>query len=307
MLKTAKFMLVLAVFLPAGCQGGADRPGDEADAAAADELAPQGPADRIAVWEGFSGPESGRYDPAQDVWFVGNFNGEGGARDANGFVSRISAETGEIEALRFAEGSAAYPPHAPRGMFITGDTLWVADIDGVHRLRARFLERRRGRRGRRDLCDRYRAFRCLQDHGAGHHGSALRRGAGQPQWNHLGSCPRSAGHRALGARVSRQRLATRWTCAGDRALADTRPSRRSGALRPATRHCQPIGLLPPRHGRRRIPLGHQDGRKAGRHRHRHEAPNGGRSIHLFEPRRRLPAPAPLKRGTAPKGGFRGIR
>lgn len=92
----------------------------------------QGPADRIATVEGLSGPESVRYDPDQDVWFVGNFNGAGGERDANGFVSRVDAASGEIEALRFARGTDEHPLHAARGMFITGDTLWVADIDGVH-------------------------------------------------------------------------------------------------------------------------------------------------------------------------------
>ncbi len=82
--------------------------------------------------EGFAGPESVRYDPVQDVWFVGNFDGDGDERDGNGFVSRVSAATGSIEALRFAVGTEATPLHAARGTFITGDTLWVADIDGVH-------------------------------------------------------------------------------------------------------------------------------------------------------------------------------
>ncbi len=89
-------------------------------------------ADRSAVIEGFSGPESVRYDPDQDVWFVGNMNGDGGARDANGFVARVSAASDRIDSLHFARGSAEAPLHAPRGMFIVGDTLWVVDIDGVH-------------------------------------------------------------------------------------------------------------------------------------------------------------------------------
>ena len=93
---------------------------------------PQGREDRVQAIEGFSGPESVRYDKDQDVWFVGNFNGDSDERDANGFVSRVSAETGEIQVLRFAVGTTAHPLHAARGMFVTGDTLWVADIDGVH-------------------------------------------------------------------------------------------------------------------------------------------------------------------------------
>jgi sugar lactone lactonase YvrE len=73
----------------------------------------QTPDDRVAVVEGLSGPEAVRYDPDQDVWFVGNMNG--GERDGDGFVSRVSAATSRVEALRFAEGTAEHPLHAPRG------------------------------------------------------------------------------------------------------------------------------------------------------------------------------------------------
>lgn len=91
-----------------------------------------GEADRILSIEGLSGPESVRYDPDQDVWFIGNFNGDSGERDANGFVARVSAETGQVDSLHFAVGTTAHPLHAARGMYIVGDTLWVADIDGIH-------------------------------------------------------------------------------------------------------------------------------------------------------------------------------
>ena len=126
--------LALSALAMVACNEAAEetRPAGQDVAPAAADLAVQGPEDRVAVLEGFSGPESVRYDPGQDVWFVGNFNGEGGERDANGFVSRISAETGVIEDLRFAEGTADHPLHAPRGMYIVADTLWVTDIDGVH-------------------------------------------------------------------------------------------------------------------------------------------------------------------------------
>lgn len=86
---------------------------------------------RIAIVTGLDGPEAVRYDPEQDVFFVSNFTGGGGDRDSNGFISRVSS-AGEIEALRFMTGTAVAPLHAPRGMFITGDTLWAADVDGVH-------------------------------------------------------------------------------------------------------------------------------------------------------------------------------
>lgn len=79
---------------------------------------------------GFSGPESVRYDPDQDLYFVSNFNGDVSG-DANAFVSRVSAE-GEILELKFMVGTADAPFHGGRGMFIVDDALWVVDADGVH-------------------------------------------------------------------------------------------------------------------------------------------------------------------------------
>lgn len=118
----------LLATLVAACGGGED------GGATADDLtwsSVQGPEDRVTEISGFRGPESVRYDPDQDVYFVSNFNGDGGARDGNGFISRVGPE-GEIESLRFMTGTEEAPLHAPRGMYITGDTLWAADVDGVH-------------------------------------------------------------------------------------------------------------------------------------------------------------------------------
>lgn len=85
---------------------------------------------RVAVVTGLAGPEAVRYDSLADVWFVANFNGES-AGDANGFISRVSAD-GTIDSLRFMVGSDLAPLHGPRGMYIVGDTLWAADAAGVH-------------------------------------------------------------------------------------------------------------------------------------------------------------------------------
>lgn len=82
---------------------------------------------------GLAGPEAVRYDPEQDVYFVASFGEPGGeSRDANGFISRVSAADGTVESLRFMTGTESSPLHMPRGMFIRDDTLWVADVDGVH-------------------------------------------------------------------------------------------------------------------------------------------------------------------------------
>lgn len=108
-----------------GCQAG------ETPSLGLDWSVLQDSTDRIIHVTGFSGPEAVRYDAQSDVYFVSNFNGGGGDRDGNGFISRVSAD-GTVEELEFLVGTDAYPLHAPRGMFIQADTLWVADIDGVH-------------------------------------------------------------------------------------------------------------------------------------------------------------------------------
>ena len=84
------------------------------------------------VRDGFVAPEAVRYDPEQDVYFVGNWGpGPASATDNNGYISRMKPD-GQIENLKFiAGGTNRVVLHAPRGMYIVGDTLWVADADAV--------------------------------------------------------------------------------------------------------------------------------------------------------------------------------
>lgn len=85
----------------------------------------------VALVDGFSGPESVRYDEAADIYFVGNFNGDPGALDNNGFISRMTPD-GAIEELHFISGGQnGVTLHAVRGMTIVGDTLWACDTDAV--------------------------------------------------------------------------------------------------------------------------------------------------------------------------------
>ncbi|MFW6079599.1 MAG: SMP-30/gluconolactonase/LRE family protein [Gemmatimonadota bacterium] len=122
----------LAVALACGaCAAGTDD--EAADRAVEDaSAAPLDSADVAFSITGLAGPESVRYDPDQDIWFIANF-GEAAddERDENGFITRAAAD-GTVEELRFMEGTAVAPLHMPRGMYIEGDTLWAADIDGVH-------------------------------------------------------------------------------------------------------------------------------------------------------------------------------
>lgn len=86
---------------------------------------------RLAVVDGLSGPEAVSYDPARDVYFVSNINGTPGAKDGNGFISRIRSN-GRLDSLRFIQGGRdGTVLNGPMGSRVRGDTLWVLDIDAL--------------------------------------------------------------------------------------------------------------------------------------------------------------------------------
>ena len=89
---------------------------------------------------GFGDPECVRWDPAQDVYFVSNVAGFGSKKDNNGYISRIPAATLADAGVFVQGGKDGVELHAPKGMAIQGDTLWVADIDVV-----RGFDKRTGR------------------------------------------------------------------------------------------------------------------------------------------------------------------
>jgi glucose/arabinose dehydrogenase len=89
---------------------------------------------RVFRTEQFRKPESVLHDEEQDVYFVSNIDGESLAKDGNGFISKLTP-AGQITTLRFIEGL-----HAPKGMAIRGEELWVTDIDTL-----RSFNRRTGR------------------------------------------------------------------------------------------------------------------------------------------------------------------
>jgi hypothetical protein len=126
--RAAPTFVLLCVLALGACGGG--EPGVPVDAALS--WATADTTQRLAVLVGFDGPEAVMYDPEQDVYFVSNFTGDSGERDANGYVSRVAAGNGLVQELRFANGTTEHPFHAGRGMALQGDTLWVADVGGVH-------------------------------------------------------------------------------------------------------------------------------------------------------------------------------
>lgn len=89
------------------------------------------PVMETAADAGFVTPESVLYDEADDVYFVSNINGAPGAKDGNGFISKLSPD-GTVVALKWIDGAAkATPLNAPKGMALVGGLLYVADIDTV--------------------------------------------------------------------------------------------------------------------------------------------------------------------------------
>jgi sugar lactone lactonase YvrE len=78
---------------------------------------------------GFQGPESVRYDPEQDVFFISNMAGYGSAKDGNGYISRVSAANPDSAQVFVQGGKNGVTLDSPKGMAIHGDTLWVADIN----------------------------------------------------------------------------------------------------------------------------------------------------------------------------------
>jgi sugar lactone lactonase YvrE len=78
-----------------------------------------------------AGSESLVFDPARDVYFVSNVNGDPGVKDGNGFISRITAD-GVVDSLHFIQGGRnGVTLNAPMGSRMKGDTLWVLDVDAL--------------------------------------------------------------------------------------------------------------------------------------------------------------------------------
>jgi sugar lactone lactonase YvrE len=80
---------------------------------------------------GFEDPESVRYDPDGDVFFVSNMAGYGSVRDGNGFISVVSAANPDSSAILAQGGRGGVTLNSPKGIALHGDTLWVADIDAL--------------------------------------------------------------------------------------------------------------------------------------------------------------------------------
>src|SRR3954464_5562853 len=86
-------------------------------------------AHRVGVVQGLYGPESIRYSPDEDVYYVSVMNGPGSRKDNNGYIVKIDARELGNDTLFAVSGKNGVHLDGPKGLGIHGDTLWVADID----------------------------------------------------------------------------------------------------------------------------------------------------------------------------------
>ena len=82
---------------------------------------------------GFRTPESVLHDPEQDVYFVSNIDGSPFDEDDNGFIARVNAETQDVETKWIDGSKEEVTLNAPKGLAISGDLLYVADINTVRK------------------------------------------------------------------------------------------------------------------------------------------------------------------------------
>jgi streptogramin lyase len=91
----------------------------------------------LLVKDAFLAPASVLYDAAADEYLVSNVNGPANEADDNGFISRITPD-GKVAVLKWIDGAEPnIELHAPKGMAIVGEVLYVADLDRIRKFSTR--------------------------------------------------------------------------------------------------------------------------------------------------------------------------
>lgn len=96
-------------------------------------------AQKVGEIAGFKVPESVKYDAELDVYYVSNINGNPSQKDGNGYIARVRADSTSVVTMLAEGGKNGVTLNAPKGMALSGDTLFVADIDAL-----RLFNRRTG-------------------------------------------------------------------------------------------------------------------------------------------------------------------
>jgi DNA-binding beta-propeller fold protein YncE len=123
--KTKMILTGMTLAVALGCQAQAPAPETTGAATPAPKTA------TVITGVGFSTPEAILHDSEADVYLVSQINGSPLETDGNGFVSRVSPD-GTVAELRWIDGrDEGTELHAPKGMALVGNRLYVADIDTV--------------------------------------------------------------------------------------------------------------------------------------------------------------------------------
>lgn len=122
--------LLIAGLALNGCSPDAAAPvsPDDLSSELARRLAPSG---APIIVPDFSTPESAVHDPIADLYLVSNVNGHPQALTNDGFISRIAPDGTVLDREWIRGGENGVTLHAPTGILIVGDVLYVADADGV--------------------------------------------------------------------------------------------------------------------------------------------------------------------------------
>jgi len=80
---------------------------------------------------GLRAPESVQYDNDLDVFYISNIDGNAGDKDGKGFIAVVPAESLGVMRILARSGENGVTLNSPMGMALTGDTLWVVDVDVV--------------------------------------------------------------------------------------------------------------------------------------------------------------------------------
>lgn len=96
-------------------------------------LAPSLHVEPLVVWKdvGLSSPKSIVHDEVNDVYLVSNIEGAPFAADRRGFISKLSPDGKVIDLKWIESGKNKVLLNAPKGMAVSSDRLYVADIDIV--------------------------------------------------------------------------------------------------------------------------------------------------------------------------------
>jgi sugar lactone lactonase YvrE len=117
-------VVIAATVVATGCAK------DQKPAAADSAKAAPAAAAKLGETSGLQTPESVRYDPELDVYYVSNINGNPSRKDGNGFIALVRADSTGLPIKMLVEGGKnGAKLDAPKGLALVGDTLWVADID----------------------------------------------------------------------------------------------------------------------------------------------------------------------------------